>query len=119
MGIDLRPYYKRQRRGKVDVVYVSWADLCYEVNRNRLVWSWNIELLQVPGHPPAIKGILTVRGSDNETYVTRCAVAPLEFDKPVGNPWEEAESAAFRRCWAKFGIGLELWRGGVKDGSIE
>jgi hypothetical protein len=117
MGINLRPYYKRQKRGKVEVTFVSWADLCAVVNENRIVWHWDVELLHVPGHPPALKGILKVRGQDGHTEVVRCAVAPIDFETSGGNPWEEAESAAFRRCWAKFGIGLELWRGGVKNGS--
>jgi hypothetical protein len=112
MGIDLRPYYRTQKRGKLSVTYVPWADLCHVVNQARLVWQWDVEILQVPGHPPALKGVLRVLSTDGQREVTRCAVAPIEFDGQGGNPWEEAESAAFRRCWAKFGVGLELWRRG-------
>lgn len=104
MEIDLKPFYRSRKQGGITLTYVGWADLCHCVNASGVRWEWSLRVGD--GY---LVGVLTVW--DGGTPLVREAVAPI-VDAGTGysNPLEEAESAAFRRAWAKFGVGLELWR---------
>jgi len=87
--------------------YVPWYSL------NRLLdfycpgWDWEITQQQI-GERTVTIGKLTVKAAEGE--FTRSASGCEDEDcSSYGDPSSNSEAMAFRRCCAKFGLGLALW----------
>lgn len=124
------------------ITYVAWHDLVDLLNERAglAAWDWEIkkifeagntktkaynysdkELGQVAireetGKVLTIIGKLTIYGEDGSLSREATGIEELNCSG-YGDPSSNAEAMALRRCCAKFGLGLDLWRkGSPSDG---
>lgn len=108
-----------KREEGTEVSYISWYNLVDLLNeRANYLWEWEIEVRHHDDRTIVI-GKLTIQGED--IALSRQSTGQEEHDahnvfKPdgkrkrsFGDPTSNAEAMAFRRCCAKFGLGLDLY----------
>ena len=109
---DLRkpisPRFIKQRTFKGNRIdFVSWYDL------NRLMdfycpgWEFSLNT-SFDGSKVCVIGSLTIKAYEGD--FTRSATGNENSDLDTyGDPYSNAEAQAFRRCCARWGLGLHLW----------
>lgn len=98
---------KRKQGGK-ELTYIPW----YEVNRILTKyapgWNWTIDRVQTTDKQLFLYGTLTIPTADG--MVARSATGTEDLScGSYGDPSSNAESMAFRRAAARFGLGLYLY----------
>lgn len=104
------------------IVFLSWKYIPPILDKYARGWSWEITHLQTTSDRIFLVGRLTIPTADGlvwrEATGTEC-LKELKTDKVTGeviereiaygDPSSNAESMAFRRACAKFGLGLYLY----------
>jgi len=106
--ISKKPTFsKGQKAGEVE--FIAWPVLCQLLNKfTNGFWEWKLRTIYT-GDRVIVEGSLTILGSDGS--LTREATGSESSDVDgYGDPSSNAEAMALRRCCAKFGLGLELWK---------
>jgi hypothetical protein len=96
--------------------YVAWYDLVELLNQRIGFdgWNWEIEITQI-GNQAVIIGKLTIFGENGTRVRESSGIEDIDCSS-FGDPSSNAEAMALRRCCAKFGLGLDLWRKGKPSG---
>jgi hypothetical protein len=89
------------------IQYVPWYTL------NRLLdyycpgWDWEVQS-HSDGNRVCVEGRLTLKASEGD--FTRSATGNEDSEvESFGDAYSNSEAMSFRRCCAKFGLGLALW----------
>jgi hypothetical protein len=110
------------------IPFVPWYNLVDLLNERCGVsgWEWTIKTLYqinsekattqedgtiklVPNNFIAIVGSLTIHGEDGSITREATGQEPVNVTG-YGDSTSNAEAMAIRRCCAKFGLGIDLWR---------
>lgn len=99
----------RKTMGKQSIVYISWYQIPGILDKYAPGWKW--EILSVTTTPDRIflVGRLTIPTRDGEVWRDATGTEELSCGS-YGDPSSNAESMAFRRAAAKFGLGLYLYQ---------
>jgi hypothetical protein len=99
-----------------NIVYVAWYDLVDLLDERAGLdgWAWEIEISQI-GNQAIVVGKLTIIGEDKTLVRQSSGIEDIDCSS-FGDPSSNAEAMALRRCCAKFGLGLDLWRKGKPSG---
>ncbi len=102
--------------------YLPWYTAVAILNKYAMGWHWEIKQITTTGDRlfmvgrlsiPTSDGVITREASGTEVLKRRIWNYDTErFDEkelPYGYPSSNSESMAFRRCAAKFGLGLYLY----------
>jgi hypothetical protein len=115
--------------------FVSWVDLIDLLNERAGIadWDWEIKTIfeagnlktkhysyqdqdlgkidieESSGKVLTVVGKLTIHGEDKSLSREATGLEELNCSS-YGDPSSNAEAMALRRCCAKFGLGLDLWR---------
>lgn len=109
---DLRkpisPRFIKQRTIKGNRIdFVSWYDL------NRLMdyfapgWEFSLNT-SFDGTKVCVIGSLTIKAQEGDFARSATGNENSDLDA-YGDPYSKAEAQAFRRCCARWGLGLHLW----------
>lgn len=100
-----------RKQGGNTLSYISWHTACTLMDQRAPGWSYEVKHVgQLAGKTfvlvsvsiPCVDGVITRDGIGNEDSDT----------DSWGDPFSNSESMAIRRAFAKFGLGLELYRKG-------
>lgn len=97
--------------------YLPWYVANQILNKYCSGWSWEITKIETTNDRVFLVGRLTIPTSEGNVYREATGTETLkEIDKKgelrevaYGDPSSNAESMAFRRACAKFGLGLYLY----------
>ncbi len=102
-----KPIYKRgQKTGEIS--YLPWSNCIQLLMRYCPGYDFEIRT-QSLGERIVVEGRLTIRAEEGDFVYESVGVADSE-DRDDEDAVYEAEASALRRCLAKLGCGLELWR---------
>ncbi|AFY60079.1 hypothetical protein [Synechococcus sp. PCC 6312] len=91
-----------------DILYIPWYVANRILDKYCPGWNWQIVRMELTAKQLFLVGELSVLTSDG--LVVRSASGCEDLDcSSYGYPSSNAESMAFRRCAAKFGLGLYLY----------
>ena len=94
--------------GGRDITYIPWYQVNRILDKYCPGWTWQIVRMELTGKQLFMVGELSVLTRDG--LVVRSASGCEDLDcSSYGDPSSNAESMAFRRCAAKFGLGLYLY----------
>ena len=100
-------FLKHKMVGGRKITFVSW----YQLNRLMDFYApgWELELnTSFDGTKVCVIGQLTIKAQEGD--FTRSATGNENSDlDSYGDPYSNAEAQAFRRCCARWGLGLHLW----------
>ena len=103
------PQYEFEKpRGGTKLTFISWYNVVNILDKYAPGWSGGVERMRMTDN----RIVLTYRISipTEEGVVSRSATGTEELNvKGYGDPSSNAESMAFRRAAAKFGVGLYLY----------
>ncbi len=113
---------EKKKVGGTQIVFLSWKYIPPILDKYARGWSWEITHLQTTSDRIFLVGRLTIPTADGlvwrEATGTEC-LKEVKTDKVTGemiereiaygDPSSNAESMAFRRACAKFGLGLYLY----------
>lgn len=108
-----------KRHGGADLKFIPWHTATRVLNKYAPGWSWQLTQLQTTDRRIFVVGQLSITTADG--IVTRQATGTEELYKvdsktgevkeiAYGDPSSNAESMAFRRAAAKFGLALYLYQ---------
>lgn len=98
-----------RKQGGTNLTYIPWHVANRILDKYCPGWRWEVKTILTTPDRLVLVGRLTIptRGGD----VWREATGTEELDcSSYGDPSSNAESMAFRRCAAKFGLGLYLYQ---------
>lgn len=105
-----------RRQGGRDIPYLSWHTVSKILDKYAPGWSWEICRMGMTSDRIFLIGRLTVPTSDGHICREATGTELLKRDDEdgpcelaYGDPSSNAESMAFRRAAAKFGLGLYLY----------
>ncbi|AFY62796.1 hypothetical protein [Synechococcus sp. PCC 6312] len=91
-----------------DILYIPWYVANRILDKYCPGWAWEITKLETTAKALFMVGSLSIPCSDG--LIVRCASGTESLDcSSYGDPSSNAESMAFRRACAKFGLGLYLY----------
>jgi len=90
------------------IPYLPWYAACKILNKYCHGWVWEIVQFHVTQDRLFLIGRLTIPTSDGDFYREATGTESLDCSS-YGDASSNAESMAFRRCAAKFGLGLHLY----------
>ncbi len=97
-----------KKMGGRDIQYIPWYQVNRILDKYCPGWTWQIVRMELTGKQLFMVGELAVLTRDG--LVVRSASGCEDLDcSSYGDPSSNAESMAFRRCAAKFGLGLYLY----------
>ncbi len=97
-----------RRQGGKDLTYISWHTANKILNKYAPGWAWEITKLELTDKALFMVGSLSIPTRDG--LIVRCASGTESLDcSSYGDPSSNAESMAFRRACARFGLGLYLY----------
>jgi hypothetical protein len=103
---------KNNKTGETSQIkYISWYNLVDLLNERCGFsgWEWTIKNIMQSGDVLVMVGSLTIHGDDRS--ITREATGQESVKVGTfGDSSSNAEAMAIRRCCAKFGLGIDLWR---------
>ncbi len=108
--IKKKPVFSRQNGKQVktgEVDYVSWSTYIKLLEYLAPGFSWEIRTQDL-GDQTVVEGRLTLRAAEGD-FVREATGSEDSLVDAYGNPANNAEASALRRCCAKFGLGLHLW----------
>jgi hypothetical protein len=89
------------------VAYLTWSTYIKLLEYYAPGFSWEIRT-QYLGDQTVVEGRLTIRAEERDFVREATGYEESAVDN-YGNPANNAEASALRRCCAKFGLGLHLW----------
>ena len=103
-----------RRQGGKEIPYLSWHTVSRILDKYALGWRWEICKMGMTGDRIFLVGRLTVPTSEGSICREATGTELLkqqdgESELAYGDPSSNAESMAFRRAAAKFGLGLYLY----------
>lgn len=108
-----------RRQGGKEIPYLAWHTVVKILDKYAPGWSWEICRMGMTGDRLFLVGRLTVPTSDGHICREATGTELLkrndddgESELAYGDPSSNAESMAFRRAAAKFGLGLYLYGSG-------
>ena len=90
------------------ITYIPWYAANRILSKYCLGWTWEIVNVQSTNDRIFLVGRLTIPTSEGNVYREASGTESLNCSS-YGDPSSNAESMAFRRCCAKFGLGLYLY----------
>ncbi|MDS3860153.1 hypothetical protein RIF25_04975 [Thermosynechococcaceae cyanobacterium BACA0444] len=97
-----------KKMGGRDITYIPWYQVNRILDKYCPGWTWQIVRMELTSKQLFMVGELAVHTRDG--LVVRSASGREDLDcSSYGDPSSNAESMAFRRCAAKFGLGLYLY----------
>jgi hypothetical protein len=104
-----RSLLNSKKLGGSTVWFLSWYEAVKILNKYAPGWNWRIISIHATGDRIFLVGELAVPTADG--MVSRNATGTEELNcNSYGDPSSNAESMAFRRAAAKFGLGLYLYQ---------
>lgn len=100
------------------ITYLPWHNAVKILDKYCPGWTWEIATIQTTGDRLFLTGRLTLTVAEGRVYRESTGTETLKLTKrtgevvehPYGDPSSNAESMAFRRACAKFGLGLYLYQ---------
>jgi hypothetical protein len=99
---------KTKKLGGREITYIPWYAANRILNKYCPGWSWEIAKFEISSDRVFIVGRLTIPTSEGNVYREATGTELLDCNS-YGDPSSNAESMSFRRCCAKFGLGLYLY----------
>ncbi len=97
--------YKTIKGNRIE--YISWYTLTRLLDYYTPGWDFIVDTT-FDGKKVAVIGRLTIKAAEGD--FTRCATGNENSDlESWGDPYSNSEAQAFKRCCARFGLGLHLW----------
>jgi hypothetical protein len=104
---------KRKQGGRL-LPYIPWQNAARILDKYAPGWNWEIRSISYSPDRIFLTGRLTIPTAHGETYREATGTELLKklndegeiVEIPYGDPSSNAESMAFRRAAAKFGLGL-------------
>ena len=90
------------------ITYLSWFDANRILSKYCPGWTWEITKFEISSDRVFLVGRLTIPTSEGNVYREASGTESLNCSS-YGDPSSNAESMAFRRACAKFGLGLYLY----------
>jgi hypothetical protein len=106
----MKPVFSRksgQLKKTGEVAYLTWSTYIKLLEYYAPGFSWEIRT-QYLGDRTVVEGRLTIRAAEGDFVREATGYEESAVDN-YGNPANNAEASALRRCCAKFGLGLHLW----------
>ncbi|MEO1340195.1 MAG: DUF1071 domain-containing protein [Cyanobacteria bacterium J06635_13] len=113
---------KKLPSDKGNAVYLPWYTVNKILDKYAPGWTWEIKETLISRDRLFMVGRLTIPTSEGNVYREATGTEELKrqaYDKKIGrytekeiaygDPSSNAESMAFRRCAARFGLGLYLY----------
>ncbi len=99
-----------RKQGGKEITYIPWYEANRILTKYAPGWSWSIDRVITTDKQLFLYGTLTIPTADG--IVARSATGTEELNcGSYGDPSSNAESMAFRRAAARFGLGLYLYGG--------
>lgn len=100
------------------ILYIPWHYATKILDKYCPGWTWEITNIQTTSDRLFLTGRLTLTTQEGHIYREATGTETLKLIKrtgaivehPYGDPSSNAESMAFRRACAKFGLGLYLYQ---------
>ncbi|WP_024547008.1 DUF1071 domain-containing protein [Picosynechococcus sp. NKBG15041c] len=100
------------------IPYLPWRNAVKILDKYCPGWTWEIITMQTTDNRLFLTGRLTITTAEGNIYREATGTETLKLTKrtgeivehPYGDPSSNAESMAFRRACAKFGLGLYLYQ---------
>lgn len=106
-----------RKQGGKEITFIPWHQVNKILDKYAIGWSWSILTMTISNDRIFVTGRLTVPTADGE--VSRDAIGTELLkettrdgeikERAYGDPSSNAESMAFRRAAARFGLGLYLY----------
>ena len=97
-----------RKQGGKDLVYIPWHCANRILDKYCPGWQWSITQIQLSESRLFMVGSLSI--PTKEGLIVRSATGTESLDcSSYGDPSSNAESMAFRRACARFGLGLYLY----------
>ncbi len=101
-----------------NITYLPWHNAVKILDKYCPGWTWEIVKMETTGDRLFLTGRLTLTVAEGNIYREATGTETLKLVKrtgevvehPYGDPSSNAESMAFRRACAKFGLGLYLYQ---------
>lgn len=113
---------EKKKVGNTQITFLSWKYIPPILDKYARGWCWEITHLQSTSDRIFLVGRLTIPTADGlvwreatgteclkETKTDKVTGEVIEREIAYGDPSSNAESMAFRRACAKFGLGLYLY----------
>lgn len=95
---------------KRQVFFIPWHRANNILDKYAPGWTWEIVTMQATGDRLFVTGRLTIPTAEGNIYREASGTEELNCSG-YGDPSSNAESMAFRRAAARFGLGLYLYEG--------
>jgi hypothetical protein len=108
----------QRRQGNVTLTYIAWHDVNRILDKYAPGWTWEIKSMQLSSDRVFMVGRLSITTSEGTVYREASGTEELKQvdsksgeirELAYGDPSSNAESMAFRRAAARFGLGLYLY----------
>ena len=99
---------KSKKMGGKEITYIPWYAANRILSKYCPDWTWEITKFEVSSDRIFLIGRLTIPTSEGNVYREATGTERLDCSN-YGDPSSNAESMAFRRACAKFGLGLYLY----------
>jgi len=106
-----------RKQGGKEITFIPWNQVNRVLDKYAIGWSWTITNILTTDDRIFLSGRLTIPTCDGD--ISREATGTEELkettrdgeirERAYGNPSSNAESMAFRRASARFGLGLYLY----------
>jgi hypothetical protein len=90
------------------ITYLPWYEANKILSKYCPGWSWEVTKMETANGRLFIVGRLTIPTAKGLVFRESCGNESLNCSS-YGDPSSNAESMAFRRCCARFGLGLYLY----------
>ena len=97
-----------KKMGGRDITYIPWYQVNRILDKYCPGWTWEIIKMELSDKTLFLVGSLSIPTSDG--LIVRCATGNEDLNcSSYGDASSNAESMAFRRAAARFGLGLYLY----------
>jgi hypothetical protein len=109
---------KSRRQGNANLTYIPWYKVNEILNKYTPGWTWEIVSIHTTADRLFLTGRLTIPAAEGNIYREGTGTELLKEwsekkqqmqELAYGDPSSNAESMAFRRAAARFGLGLYLY----------
>jgi hypothetical protein len=97
-----------RKQGGQTLKYIPWHTANRILDKYAPGWSWEVKSVQTDESRLYLTGRLNIPTSEGNVYREATGTELLNCSS-YGDPSSNAESMAFRRCAARFGLGLYLY----------
>ena len=99
---------KSRSQGGKEITYIPWYSVNLILDKYSPGWQWQITKMETTNERIFLVGRLSIPTAGG--VVSRDATGTEELDTKFSDPSSKAESMAFRRASARFGLGLHLYQ---------